>query len=57
MQNAECRMQSDFSRKNNISEFRIPLTIPWQKIFGRDNLIVRVFEPEKFKNGLLGDFL
>lgn len=30
---------------------------PWEKIFGRENLIVRVWEPENFKNGLIGDFL
>lgn len=30
---------------------------PWEKIFGRENLIVRVWEPKNFKNGFTHDFL
>lgn len=30
---------------------------PWQEVFGTKNIIVRVFEPERFKNDLLDDFL
>ncbi len=30
---------------------------PWQQVFGTQNIIVRVFEPERFKNDLLDDFL
>ncbi len=30
---------------------------PWQQVFGRKNIIVRVFEKEQLKNGLIDDFL
>ena len=30
---------------------------PWQEVFGTENIIVRVFEPEQFNNDLLDDFL
>ncbi len=30
---------------------------PWQKVFGIENIIVKVFEPEQFKSNLTNDFL
>ena len=28
----------------------------WRRVFGRENIIVRIFEPSQFKNGVIGDF-
>lgn len=30
---------------------------PWQKVFGIENIIVKVFDPEQFKSNLTNDFL
>ncbi|WP_013334583.1 hypothetical protein [Gloeothece verrucosa] len=29
----------------------------WRKVFGKENIILRVFEKQQLKNGLIGDFL
>lgn len=30
---------------------------PWQQVFGTKNIIVKIFEPDQFKNDLIDDFL
>ena len=49
-------IQEYYSKNKNRCDY-YKLLESWRKVLGKENLIIRIFEPNKFKNGVIGDFL
>lgn len=58
---ASARLEKKFDEYFNDNSFQVldyyALLLPWRQAFGKENVIVRVYEKEQLPNGLFDDFL